>query len=81
VGSEAHLFKFHSTGCVVKNTKDKVDLQQTWEVGTATDMSTSKTANLLLSLPKGVIQEVYVYQLVGKIDDVKKKGRKKLNKT
>lgn len=75
VGAEGNLFRFHSAGCVIKVAKDKIDLQQTWEVGTDPTIS-AKTANVLLSLPKGVIQNIYVYRLVGKFDDVKKKMKK-----
>lgn len=78
LGEEASLYHFHSSGCIISDLKDKVDLQQTWAVESEMDTKVSSVqhANVLLSLPKGVIKNTYVYKLAGKLEDMKKKKKK-----
>ena len=65
LGENIDLVTLHSIGVIINMDKNKVDLQQTWAFHReeANSLPTNP-ANILLSLPPGVIKKIYKYKLI-----------------
>jgi len=70
LGSEAKLFSFCSSGIILNQTDERLDLQMTWYANIPTPEEAAKAvqSSVLLALPTGTIRNIYQYKLVGEVD-------------
>lgn len=64
LGTKVDLITFHSIGIIVYIDKKRLDLQQTWSFSKdGSENFPVNPSNLLLSLPRGVIKNIYRFSL------------------